>query len=340
MADINEPHGFLCVDKPAGITSHDVVAAARKTLHTKKVGHAGTLDPFATGLLVLGIGKATKLLQYIVDGEKEYVATIRLGATTHSDDFTGEFLSQVDADQLRDISDEKITEALKGFVGTILQKPSSVSAIKVDGKRAYDLVREGKEVDLPARSVTIHSIEIKKITHLLGNRREKREGEISSNASTACYVDDFIEAPAIDIEVVVRCEAGTYIRSIARDLGERLGVGGYLTTLRRTLVSPFTLDNAYLVNDRRIATLESIKNESPLEASDIQLIPISKGLNGCMPLRTLTFDEIHEISFGRFISSNEGDGVVCAVDASGEALALLKNKDGHAAPINVFSVRG
>jgi tRNA pseudouridine55 synthase len=206
--------GFLVVDKAPGMTSHDVVAIGRRALNTRKVGHAGTLDPMATGVLVLGFNNGTRLLQYITDGDKSYTATIVLGASTTTDDHEGEIISTVDATQ---VSDEDIKRILATMVGEIMQRPTNVSAIKVDGKRAYDRARSGEEFELPARKVTISQLDILEI------RRK--------------------EAQTL-VDVAVTCSAGTYIRAIARDLGAELKVGGHLNVLRRTRVAGFTLDQA------------------------------------------------------------------------------------------------
>lgn len=206
--------GFLVVDKAPGMTSHDVVAIGRRALNTRKVGHAGTLDPMATGVLVLGFNNATRLLQYITDGDKSYTATIVLGASTTTDDLEGEITSTADASQ---VSDEDIKRVLGAMVGKIMQRPTNVSAIKVDGKRAYDRARSGEEFELPARKVTISQLDILGIRH--------------KNATTL-------------VDVAVTCSAGTYIRAIARDLGAELKVGGHLNVLRRTRVAGFTLDQA------------------------------------------------------------------------------------------------
>ena len=206
--------GFLVVDKAPGMTSHDVVAIGRRALNTRKVGHAGTLDPMATGVLVLGFNNGTRLLQYITDGDKSYTATIVLGASTTTDDYEGEITSTADASQ---VSDEEIKRILGAMVGEIMQRPTNVSAIKVDGKRAYDRARSGEEFELPARKVTISQLEVLDIRH--------------KEATTL-----------VDIEVT--CSAGTYIRAIARDLGAELKVGGHLNVLRRTRVAGFTLDQA------------------------------------------------------------------------------------------------
>ena len=272
--------GFLLVDKAGAMTSHDVVAKVRKKLDTKKVGHAGTLDPMATGVLVLGVGIATRLLPYITDGKKSYQATILLGAATHTDDKEGDITFTADKSALANISDKEITDELLKFVGKIKQRPSSVSAIKIDGKSAHARVRAGEDVDIPERDITIDEIEVKQISHL---------------------------ASSIEIDLSVTCSAGTYIRAIARDLGEKLEVGGHLTQLRRTLVSPFTLEQCK-------------------DIADAQLISIAEVIEKLFPIRRLDFSESREILFGRTIDQNQQTGVVAALDAQGEFLALLENK--------------
>jgi tRNA pseudouridine55 synthase len=202
--------GLVVVDKPGGMTSHDVVARIRRLAGTRKVGHAGTLDPMATGVLVLGVNRATRLLGHLTLTDKRYDATIRLGVTTTTEDAEGEVVQTRETDGL---TQDAVRSALATFVGEIDQVPSAVSAIKVDGKRAYERVRAGEEVDLPARRVTLHSLEV-----------------------TA------VDLPTV--EVSVHCSSGTFIRALARDLGAALGVGGHLTALRRTAVGPFALDDA------------------------------------------------------------------------------------------------
>jgi tRNA pseudouridine55 synthase len=206
--------GLVVVDKPGGMTSHDVVARVRRTCGTRKVGHAGTLDPMATGVLVIGVNRATRLLGHLVLTEKAYEATVRLGAATTTDDAEGELVTTSPA---TDVSDDAVRTALDAFRGEIVQVPSTVSAIKVDGRRAYERARSGEVVELEGRPVTIHEIEASDF------RRE----------------DDFL-----DLDLRVRCSSGTYVRAVARDLGAALGVGGHLTALRRTAVGPFTLDRA------------------------------------------------------------------------------------------------
>ena len=214
--------GILLVDKPGGITSHDVVARTRRAFGTRKVGHAGTLDPMATGLLVIGIEGATRLLTYIVGADKTYTATIRLGQATTTDDAEGEIIARADAAAIAAVSAERIAEGVAALTGAISQVPSAVSAIKVDGRRAYDRVRAGETVELKAREVTVSRFAV----------LERRDG------------DD-----AIDLDVVVDCSSGTYIRALARDLGAALGVGGHLTALRRTRIGPFDVADAAATDD-------------------------------------------------------------------------------------------
>ncbi len=209
----------MVVDKPAGMTSHDVVARARRIAGTRKVGHAGTLDPMATGVLVLGVERATKLLGHLTLTVKEYAATIRLGQSTVTDDAEGEVTGGAPADG---VTREALVKGIAALTGDIEQVPSAVSAIKVDGKRSYARVRAGEDVELPARPVTVSRFE------LLGVRQE---------------------GPLLDLDVHVECSSGTYIRALARDLGAALGVGGHLTALRRTRVGPFTLDQARTLAD-------------------------------------------------------------------------------------------
>lgn len=220
--------GILLIDKPAGPTSHSVVAAARKRLGTRRVGHAGTLDPMATGLLILGAEQSTKLLTFLVGQDKTYLATIRLGQETVSDDAEGDVTQTADRDRIDAVTTEAIEAEIKKLTGNILQTPSQVSAIKVAGKRAYDLVREGVEVELKARPVTVSRFEVEGVSR---------------------------ESGFIDIEVAVDCSSGTYIRALARDLGNALGIGGHLTALRRTRVGPFSVETAIAVDEIEAARL-------------------------------------------------------------------------------------
>ncbi len=272
--------GFLLVDKASGMTSHDVVANIRRRFGTKKVGHAGTLDPMATGVLVLGIGNATRLLQYVVDGTKAYEASIALGKSTLTDDKDGELLTTGDPNVLAGIIDHDISEQLKGMVGTISQRPSSVSAIKIDGKTGHARVRSGEIFELPSREVTISSITVDAIS--------RKNQEI-----------------AVDISVI--CSTGTYIRAIARDLGDLLKVGGHLTSLRRTFVSPFDISEC-------------------LDWQSAQPIPTATGIGRILPERNLDPSELIEISFGRTISANESTGAVAGLSGDGSFVALLENR--------------
>jgi tRNA pseudouridine55 synthase len=222
--------GLLIIDKDAGMTSHDVVARCRKILHTRKVGHAGTLDPMATGVLVLGIERATKLLGLLALTTKAYSATIRLGQSTTTDDAEGEVLTAADASAVTDAQIAAVTSTL---TGDIAQVPSSVRAIKVDGQRAHKLIRQGEEFELEARPVTVDRFDV---------TAARREGAF------------------VDLDVEVECSSGTYVRALARDLGAALGVGGHLTALRRTRVGPFTLEHA--------RTLEQLA-EDPAVSLDI-----------------------------------------------------------------------
>ena len=273
-------NGFLLIDKAGGMTSHDVVAMARKKLDTKKVGHAGTLDPMATGVLVLGVGIATRLLTYITDGKKTYEATILLGKSTHTDDKEGDLIFTADQAVVSKISDDQIKNELAKFIGKIKQRPSSVSAIKIDGKTAHARVRAGESVEIAEREITIYELITKEIRHT---------------------------ADAIEVEITVTCSAGTYIRAIARDLGDKLKIGGHLISLRRTLVSPFSIEQC-----------QSVK--------DAELIPVGEVIEKLFPIRKLELSQSREISFGRVIEQNSSEEVFAAIDNLGNFVALLQNK--------------
>ncbi|MCH5642432.1 tRNA pseudouridine(55) synthase TruB [Gordonia sp. ABSL49_1] len=292
MADASiENAGLLIVDKAAGITSHDVVSRCRKIFNTRRVGHAGTLDPMATGVLVIGIERATKLLGLLSLTTKSYAATIRLGAATTTDDREGEVISSADASS---VTDGEITAQIATLTGDIQQVPAKVSAIKVDGRRAHALVRTGADFDLAPRPVTVSRFEVVEI---------RREGEF------------------IDLDVVVDCSAGTYIRSLARDLGVALGVGGHLTALRRTAVGPFTLDHAL--------TLEQVA-ERPHVSLDIdEAVKIS------FPRRDIDNDEAESISQGRWLDPIGIKGVYVVVDPAQRAIALVQEKGRRASSVMV-----
>ena len=286
-------HGFLVVDKEPGMTSHDVVAIARKALGTRKVGHAGTLDPMATGILVLGFNNGTRLLQYITDGDKSYQATVVLGAATVTDDVEGEVVSTADTSA---ITDAQIHEELSKMRGTIMQRPSSVSAVKIDGERAYDRVRSGEEVVLPSREVTISQLDVLAIRRL---------------------------DKGIEIDIEVTCSSGTFIRAIARDSGDVLGVGGHLNSLRRSRVAGFGLDRA--------VSLAQLKNG---EFSTLDLADVARAT---FPVREIGLEEKIELSFGRTLTANPDNQIYAGISAINELIALLNNVDGKAKPIAVFA---
>ena len=263
--------GIIVIDKPQGLTSHDVVAKVRKKLGTKKVGHAGTLDPMATGVLVLGINQATRLLDFIVFGIKEYEAVVRLGQTTISDDADGEVISTADATHL---SDDEIKNAFAKYQGKFFQMPSKVSAKKIDGKRAHALVREGVEFELTAKEIEVFELDVLEIN---------RSGSF------------------VDVNIRVKCSAGTYIRSIARDVGDDLKVGGHLTSLRRTLVAPF-----------------SLKEAQDLE-SDLTLIDLFTATTSVLPQFEVSEQIAKEITFGKPLDAS-------IVPASGISALTFENK--------------
>jgi len=286
--------GLLLVDKPEGITSHDVVSRVRKLLGTRKVGHAGTLDPMATGLLVLGIESGTKLLTFIVGNDKTYEATIRIGSSTVTDDREGEILTTATREQLTEVSKDSILSGIAKLTGVIQQKPSAVSAIKVDGERAYARVRAGEEVDLPSREVTVSRFE------LVGEIRFTEEH--------------------IDLDVLVDCSSGTYIRALARDLGNDLGVGGHLTALRRTRVGEFEVANTFDFT----------------EGTELNIIPIAEAARGSLPSLEISEQAVIDLRHGKRIL---GDiDVPTAVLCGGELIAVLESAgSGFLKSLVVFS---
>ncbi|WP_087118120.1 tRNA pseudouridine(55) synthase TruB [Corynebacterium urinipleomorphum] len=274
--------GVVVVDKPAGMTSHDVVARLRRIFGTRKVGHAGTLDPMATGVLVAGIERGTKLLAHLVADDKVYSTTIRLGAATSTDDAEGEVLSDTDAGHL---TDDEIMAQVDALTGEIMQVPSKVSAIKIDGKRAHELVREGKDVEIPPRPVTIFSFGVSQI---------RRDGAF------------------VDVDARVHCSSGTYIRSLARDMGEALGVGGHLTALRREASGPFTLEHA--------RTLEELSDHPALS------LTLDEALTTAWPVLNVTADEYAALAMGKWLEPRGVKGVHAAVGPDRRAVALVKEK--------------
>ncbi|WP_167103510.1 tRNA pseudouridine(55) synthase TruB [Mycobacterium sp. DL592] len=275
--------GIVVVDKPAGITSHDVVGRCRRIFGTRKVGHAGTLDPMATGVLVIGIERATKILGLLTATSKSYTATIRLGRSTTTDDAEGEVLQYIPAGH---ITDDQIHTGIAALRGDILQRPSSVSAVKIGGKRAYQLVREGQKVELAQRAVRIDRFDV------LDIRRPP---------------DGFV-----DLDVEVDCSSGTYIRALARDLGAALGVGGHLTALRRTRVGGYGLDHA--------RTLEVLA-ETPLLS-----YTLDEACLLAFPRRDITAEQAGDASHGRSLPAAGIDGVYAATDPDDRVVALLQDK--------------
>jgi tRNA pseudouridine55 synthase len=289
--------GILLVDKPQGITSHDVVARVRKAAGTRKVGHAGTLDPLATGLLVLGLNSSTRLLTFLVGLDKTYEATIRLGVSTASDDSEGEVTSTSDASG---VADAAVDAGIADLTGPISQVPTTVSAIKVGGRRAYDLAREGVEVELKARDVVVSEFVV------LDSRDAVADG-----------------VPVRDLDVRVSCSSGTYVRALARDLGGALGVGGHLTALRRTRVGSFDVADA--------AVLEGI------EVAPALLAP-SAVASSLFPVWSMTADEAVDLGHGKRPTTGRADteGPVAAVTASGDLAGLVSVRGGRAVPIVNF----
>lgn len=277
--------GILLVDKPGGITSHDVVSRARKALGTRKIGHAGTLDPMATGLLVLGVEGATRLLTYIVGADKTYEATILLGVSTDSDDADGVETARADADAIEAVTDEAISAGIAALTGEIDQVPSTVSAIKVAGRRAYDLARAGEQVELTSRRVTVSRFDV----------RAMRRGN-----------------GTIELDVVVDCTSGTYIRALARDLGRALGVGGHLTALRRTRIGAFDVAAAASVDD-----LSEDALLAPATAAAVVMGALAVGA-----------DEARDLRHGKRI---DGGGrltgpVAAAIDPDGRLVGVVEKR--------------
>lgn len=285
--------GLLIVDKPSDWTSHDVVARARRLCNTRKVGHAGTLDPMATGVLVLGVGRATKLLTFLVGCDKDYAATIRLGQATLTDDAEGEVTAAPGA---ADLDDDVISAGVASLTGDIQQVPSSVSAIKVKGQRSYHRARAGESVDLPARPVTVSQFVIRDL------RRSTAVGE------------DGGDLAIIDVDVEVTVSSGTYVRALARDLGTALGSAGHLTALRRTRVGGFGLDTAYPLSD-----LEGRQGEP------MPVIPLADAARAGFVARELTDEEALTIGYGQRLASVEPGRVepVAAFAPDGRLVAML-----------------
>lgn len=276
--------GLVVVDKPTGWTSHDVVGKMRQIAGTRKVGHAGTLDPMATGVLILGMGRATRLLGHLAAHDKDYDATIRLGQRSMTDDAEGEMTGGSSA---AGVTEADVRGAVLPFIGVIDQVPSAVSAVKVDGIRSYTRVRSGEEVNLPARQVTVSAFEVNDI---------RRAG-----------------AEFLDVDVSVTCSSGTYIRALARDVGEALGVGGHLTSLRRTRIGGVDLAQA--------RTVEELKAE-------LTMIALADAVRASFPVRTVTGDDAVGVRHGRPLALSGETAVTGVFDETGEVLALAEPRDG------------
>lgn len=298
------PGGLLFVDKAEGFTSHDVVAKARRALGTRKIGHAGTLDPMATGLLVLGVGPATRLLTHLVGLDKTYSATIRLGQSTVTDDREGELLTSASSAEIEAISDDqqRINTALERLTGDIEQSPSAVSAVKVDGKRAYERVRAGEDVQLKKRPVTIHSLDVH---------------DIRPSDSH------------IDVDVTVHCSSGTYIRAIARDLGQMLEVGGHLTALHRSHVGPFSVEEAV--------------SSTALAAGDIDaaaLVSSASVARRVLPVLQLSGDQALSLTHGKQLELPETANAerVAAIAPNGNLVGVIAVKNARTRIVTNFPV--
>lgn len=293
--------GLLLIDKESDWTSHDVVAKARGIVGTRKVGHAGTLDPMATGLLILGVESATKLLTFIVGEDKTYLATIRLGANTVTDDREGDIIQLADPAIVASITLDAIEAALKNLRGDIQQVPSSVSAIKVDGQRAYAAVRSGDQVKLAARPVTVSRFTVDSQPRL---------------------VDD---GQFLDIDVTVDCSSGTYIRALARDLGAALGVGGHLTALRRTRIGSYSVDQA--------------KKLGELSKDNLALMPAAQAASQLFEVKQLAPQEVVDIRHGKRLAAGElrSKLPLAGIDDSGNLVALLERSGGQLKSIVVFN---
>ena len=294
--------GLLVVDKPADWTSHDVVARARRLCATRKVGHAGTLDPMATGVLVLGVGRATRLLTFLVGADKDYTATVRIGQGTVTDDAEGEVVSVPGA---ADLDRAAVEAAVLRSTGDIEQVPSAVSAIKVDGRRAYHRVREGEDVRLAARPVTVARFDV----------LDARSAEVDGT-------------PVLDVDVELTVSSGTYVRALARDLGAALGSAAHLTALRRTRVGGFTLEGAH-----RLADLEARQGDP------MPTLPLAEAARAAFPARSLDAGEARAVGYGQRIPSAVPGrhGPVAAFAPDGTLVAVLDEESATARSLVVFA---
>jgi tRNA pseudouridine55 synthase len=307
--------GLVIVDKPAGWTSHDVVAKMRRLAGTRRVGHAGTLDPMATGVLVVGVEKATRLLGHLALTEKAYDATIRLGQSTNTDDAEGEISAATSADGL---TDDALRTAIAALTGQIQQIPPQVSAIKVAGERAYKRARAGENIDLAARPVTVYDFAVRKVRRPSDVRGSDAGGDVQGH--------DF-GPDVIDVDASITCSSGTYIRALARDLGAALGVGGHLTALRRTRVGPYDLAKA-----RTIEQLTTERNTGRLE-----MLPLAEAVAAAFPRREVAAGEAYKVAHGgRLAAIGLGPGPVGVFGPDGTVLALVEEHGPVAKSLAVF----
>lgn len=313
--------GLLLVDKPSGCTSHDVVGRLRRVLGTRRIGHAGTLDPMATGLLVIAVERSTKLLGHLALTDKTYLATIALGQSTTTDDAEGDIVATATPATVDGVGEQDIRREILALTGPILQVPSSVSAIKVDGKRAYDLVRAGETVELAARPVTITRFDVL--------------GPIRRSSSP--------EGHRIELDVLVECTTGTYVRSLARDLGAALGVGGHLGALRRTTVGPFAIADAIDVyGPEGVPVRGGARPDVPPEFSDAvaaAVLPAADAVRGAFRTRQVDAELARDMRYGRPVPAVGIDGVY-GLFHDQALLALVEESDGLARPRLVWDPAG
>lgn len=342
--------GILVVDKPQGVTSHDVVAAVRHALHMKRVGHAGTLDPMATGVLVIGFGHATRLLNYIVGADKTYLATIRLGQDTTTDDAEGEPITPENArtvgEQVAQLTRDDIEQTInEHLIGNIEQVPSTFSAIKINGKRAYDLARDGEAVTLKARKVTISEFSVLDV--------RETTAHVAQPASETSSEQGVVRSalPVVDVDVRVTCSSGTYIRALARDLGCLLGVGGHLTMLRRTRVGRFDVDGVNVMTahaESRTFTNRDgeqiTRNRAVLDGDDdaavTQALSMVDGTRLTMASTIISDEDAANLRFGRMIAWPAGvnrSTETLAVCTANELVAIVQPaRAAQAKPVVVF----
>ncbi|WP_167202895.1 tRNA pseudouridine(55) synthase TruB [Actinomyces respiraculi] len=332
---VTAPDGLLLIDKPSGLTSHDVVAAARRLGATRKVGHAGTLDPMATGLLLIGLGRATRLLTYLVGADKTYTATLRLGQETTTEDAEGTVTTSHGCAPTGDLPG-RLDAALAALTGELMQVPSAVSAIKVDGVRAYARVREGQDVALAARPVTIHAL--------------TRLSEVRATTATD-------GTAVVDVDLRVSCSSGTYVRALARDLGQALGCGAHLTALRRTSVGPFDVEQA-LTLEAAAAQVEA--GAASVPPSGLTPLSLAEVARRCFPAVALDEAQARAIAYGQLLPAEvaeravaperavvpkkrRADGavnsrpVLAGFAPDGEVVALLTTGKGRTRPVLVLA---